>query len=308
MRTFLKRALLFLILVILGYPIVIVGWAKFAPNVLSANAVFKSSPSGQMAVRLRELDSVKNIDVLFLGSSHAYRGFDVRKFKEIGFTSFNLGSSAQTPIQTNMLLNRYLKKLRPRFVIYEVYPQTFCSDGVESALDIMACSNFDYQLVQMSLTQNNIKVYNSLICNLVLNGIFHENAKYLNIKNGNDTYIQGGYISRNLEYNTQHTNSKQAWNFNELQLESFKVNIELIKDSGAKIFIVQAPYTKSLYNSFTNNSSFDEHIKPLGEYINYNTRLALSDSIHFYDKDHLNELGVQVFNTALIQDIFSKVN
>ena len=80
---------------------------------------------------------IKNVDVLFLGSSHAYRGFDPRIFRKRGYSSFNLGSSAQTPSQTKVWLKRYLKHLNPKIVIYEVYPGTFSSDGIEASLDLV---------------------------------------------------------------------------------------------------------------------------------------------------------------------------
>ena len=90
---------------------------------------------GHMYSRISEIKNQEDVDILFLGSSHAYRGFDTRIFLENGYKSFNLGSSAQTPTQTKVLVERYLGSLNPELVIYEVYPKTFTMDGVESSLD-----------------------------------------------------------------------------------------------------------------------------------------------------------------------------
>jgi len=76
------------------------------------------------------------VDILFLGSSHSYRGFNPQYFS--GYKTFNLGSSAQTPIQTNLLLKRYLHQLNPKTIVYEVYPISLSIDGVESSSDIIA--------------------------------------------------------------------------------------------------------------------------------------------------------------------------
>ena len=90
-----------------------------------------------MLTRLNEVKNIKNIDILFLGSSHTYRGFDTRVFKKNGYNSFNLGSSSQSPIQTLTLTKRYLNQLNPKLIVYEVYPTTFTIDGIESSLDII---------------------------------------------------------------------------------------------------------------------------------------------------------------------------
>ena len=83
-----------------------------------------------MFTRLKEVKTVKNVDILFLGSSHTYRGFDTSIFHDCGYSAFNLGSSSQTPIQTLTLANRYLKQLNPKLVVLEVYPGNFTGDGV----------------------------------------------------------------------------------------------------------------------------------------------------------------------------------
>src|SRR5438477_3987320 len=62
---------------------------------------------GHTLQRLREVESVGSVDILFIGSSHAYRGFDPRLFAETGLTSFNLGSKAQSPLNSYFLLKHY---------------------------------------------------------------------------------------------------------------------------------------------------------------------------------------------------------
>ena len=72
---------------------------------------------GHMHSRIREIPEFKNIDILFLGASNAYRGLDTRIFEKNGWKSFNLGSSSQTPLQTFILLDRYLDHLNPKVVV-----------------------------------------------------------------------------------------------------------------------------------------------------------------------------------------------
>ena len=113
----------------------------FIPSKWTKNLIYKSGGAGHSLNRFDEVKNKENVDILFLGSSHTYRGFDNRIFNNAsanGFTSFNLGSSAQTPIQTEVLLNRYLNQLNPKIAIYEVYPITFTLDGIESAMDLIS--------------------------------------------------------------------------------------------------------------------------------------------------------------------------
>ena len=63
--------------------------------------------------RIREAETAGPVDILFVGSSHAYRGFDPRIFAALGFTSFNLGTKAQSPLNTDFLLRRYWPRLQP---------------------------------------------------------------------------------------------------------------------------------------------------------------------------------------------------
>ena len=73
------------------------------PVWLNNNLIYKQR-GGHLHSRLLEINKHQNVDVLFLGSSHAYRGFDTRIFKESGIASFNLGSSSQAPVQSLLLL------------------------------------------------------------------------------------------------------------------------------------------------------------------------------------------------------------
>ena len=77
--------------------------------------------------------------------------------------------------------------------------------------------------------------------------------------------------------------------------------IKFIDANGTRKILVQAPYPSSFYQSTTNNDFFDKQMKKNGLYYNYNEKLMLDDSLHFYDRNHLNQKGVAIFNTELIK-------
>ena len=67
-----------------------------------------------------------------------------------------------------------------------------------------------------------------------------------------------------------------------------------------ELILVQAPVTTMEYNSYADNAGFDKLMQGYSSYYNFNTLIILDDSLHFYDPHHLNQLGVETFNSELI--------
>jgi hypothetical protein len=299
MKLFLKNIFLFTVIILLVYPLLIAISGSFIPKNFKPNISYKLGAYGHLYSRTQEIrKSVKNIDVLILGSSHAYRGFDPRNFKNKKV--FNLGSSSQSPINTNVLLKRYLDKLKPKIVIYEVFPNTFSSDGVESSLDIVSNDKNDVQSVRMAFQINNIKTYNTFIYSFIRD-LLHLNESYSEpVKKGKDRYIPGGFVESEMKYYKVNRQEKHEWSFNKSQIKAFNENIELLKQRNIKTILVFAPITTSMYNSYTNNYYPDSLMKSYQlDYYNFNNLIQLSDSIDFYDDNHLNQNGVNKFNQKL---------
>jgi len=239
-----------------------------------------------------------------LGSSHTYRGFNTEIFEKNGYKTFNLGSSSQTPIQTKTLVKRYIKQLKPKLAIIEVYPIIFELEGVESALDLMANDQIDLYNIEEAITINNSRVYNSLVYSwyrqlFKLDATFTEPPKLRK-----DTYISGGFVQQELTYYTgKDTFPTKAWKFQDSQIKALKELVEILKKNEIKVWLVQAPYTKSVYNSYTNHAFVDSTFSSITEYKNFNINSTFVDTVDFTDKDHLNKYGVEKFNKHLINQI-----
>lgn len=306
MSKFIRALLGFIITTALVYFILIIFFGEFIPAKYTKNLSYNVGSAGHINSRLKEVKSIKNIDLLFLGSSHTYRGFDTRIFEKEGYSCFNLGSSSQTPLQTRVLLERYLDQLQPKLVIYEVYPVCFTLDGVEASLDLIANDRNDLASVELAIKQKHVKVYNSLLF-AFYSQLFNRNTGFVEkVKKGDDTYIPGGYVERKLNYFKHEHYPKQQWDLLPVQLKAFEENLALLKKRNIKVILVQAPITKTLYNSYSNNADFDAKMKRYGTYYNFNKTTQLSDSLDFYDDDHLNQNGVQKFNKELIQQLLQK--
>jgi hypothetical protein len=254
-----------------------------------------------MYSRLRDLDTTSNIDILFLGSSHSYRSFDTRIFYLDGLSTFNLGSSFQTPIQTEYLVEMYLNQLNPQLVVIETSSASFCDTGVESSLDIISNSKINLYSLKLAARTNRLIVYNTLLYSLYRDIFYKEKEVFVqNSRRNNDTYIKGGFVEKDLStFGYRHYKDKD-WSFNEKQFTAFARLIKLLNKQNIEFLMVQAPITSSLYNSYSNNFEFDNRLAQFGTYLNFNDLNFLDDSIHFYDDNHLNQTGVTIFDSLFI--------
>ncbi|GGZ81037.1 hypothetical protein [Algibacter mikhailovii] len=261
---------------------------------------------GHNNVRLQEVKQCNDLDILFFGSSHAYRGFDTRKFIEKGYRVFNLGSSAQTPLQTDVLMDRYLNSTNPKLVIIEVYPMLIIDEGVESSIDLINNDLNDFNSFELVLKQKNIKVLNSFLYRS-LHDLLFSKIDLDTLPLGKEYhYHEGGYISRDLSYYKYERFDNETLNFPEDQLKVFDRVLEKLNQSEINYILVQAPITNAKYNSILNNAYFDSLMQTKGKYYNFNELVKLDDSLHFYDYHHLNQNGVDVFNKKFIDLVLNE--
>jgi len=319
MAKFIIKIFRFLVVALLLYIPLVIVWAEFDYNsFIRKNVWYELTqpgvvlPDGQinsyghMFSRMKEVKTARNIDLLIIGASQAYRGFDTRNFEKAGYSSFNLGSSNQTPLQTEMLLKKYLGQLNPGTIIYVVYPEVFSADGVESTLDLIANDHVHIGMVALVLKQRNLKLFNTLIY-AAYRDLFNLNKDFTEpVQKQNDQYIKGGYVERELLHYGYHHAEKNTWQFNRVQFRAFERSLKMINNQKIQLILVQTPTPKLVYSSQTNNAQFDTMMNNYGEYYNFNTLVELDDSIHFYDAYHMNQLGVEIFNDALIDLINEK--
>ncbi len=307
MKRFFLNLLLFCGLLLIIYPIILIASATILPKGLRGNLPYNLGGNGHSFSRFKDADTTKNVDIMVLGSSHAYRGYDPRIFKTYGLKMFNLGSSAQSPIQTNYLLNKYYKKLNPKLVIIDVYPSLFNTDGVESTADLISNTQIDQKLINMSLVDNDISLYNTLLYSYFrqkfhLNNHFKESV----FKNKDDQYIPGGYVQSFQEFKSEKSYKKGHYVLSKKQLSAFEQMIEFLKKENQPYVIIQAPIPVKMYNRIDNNTEVDKVFSKFGTYMNSNELVSLPDSC-FYDGSHLNQKGVKIFNEKIINILKEKV-
>lgn len=301
MKYFILSLIKFILFSFFVYVILTCVWGTLFFQNFTPNLNYRIGSYGHMYSRMNEVKDFKDVDILFLGSSHSYRGFDVRLYEEKGLKVFNLGSSSQTPIQTKVLINRYLKELNPKLVIFEVFPNTFTSEGVESSLDLIANDKNDIETLKMLAKIKHMKTLNTAIFGFYKD-FFNLNDKFIEKKiKINDTYISGGFVEKEImHYELEEIEEKEI-EINKNQINAFEDILHIFKSNNIDFILIQAPMTHDYYNSYINPEYFDEKMSSYGEYINFNNILDLDDSTYFFDSNHMNQDGVVIFNEKLIE-------
>jgi hypothetical protein len=278
---------------------------------MKRNLVSNSRGIGSSHTRFQDVHNYKDVDILFLGSSHAYRGFDGRIFKKYGFESFNLGTPAQTLIQTELLLKKYFKDLNPELVVLELNPGGMSSDGVESTLDIIPHVELDLDFAKVVFKQKHITAYNSFLYGVYCQVFKSKKPSSVKFRNGKDLYVEGGFVERDLSFNKKGNlpHKLNGLKIQDNQLSAFERIISSFKSNNVSVILVQAPVTSKYYSCYEKNENFDSIIQSYQyPYYNFNTILNLDDSLDFYDSHHLNQNGVEIFNEAFIHSVLLKSN
>lgn len=301
MKKFLKKTILFSLFASLFYIFIMPIWSLIMPSFMAKNVRNCIGCYGHLLSRVQDVQKVKHPDILFLGSSHAYRGFDTRVFAKHHITAFNLGSSSQTPINTRVLLEQYLEHIQPKMIVYEVYAGTLTSDGVESSLDMLSNNKIDKHSINMALKINKLSTYNTLLYSYFRQILgLNKNLKEAPHQDGNHYIAGGGFVESDFRKNKLNDEPPGSWKLNPKQINALKDNLEFIKSKNIPYILVQAPITQKLYQSKSNNKAVDQQLSKLGRYKNFYGEIPLNDTIDFYDSNHLNQQAVVKFNEAFI--------
>jgi len=299
MKGFVKSILIFAVFAAMFYVAGILALGHTGISALNVNFRFKLSPS-QSVLRLNDLKELDTLDILFLGSSRAYTGFDTRLFKAAGYSSFVLGTDAQTPLQTLMLLQRHLDGIAPRMVIYEINLEGLESDGVESAIDLISSDVTDRHTWQMVKTINRPMTYHAFLFAWV------RQAAGCAIEYNGDIggYIRGsGYVA-----GTELTNQDMHMVFppreidvNDSQWSAFLSVLQLLAERNIPVILVQAPIPSEKYLAMNGRTRIQSQLQRMETFYAFNEIITLDDSLHFMDSYHMNQFGAELFNARLIE-------
>jgi len=266
------------------------------------------------------------IDLLILGSSHAYRSYDPKVIGEalhIENRVFNLGSAAQSPLISYYILKEILEKQRPKKVVMDLYYLVFTNDN--------QLRNRRYNLNQMQASlakkeffRNGFSTEEKVILTAFPALVYKDYLKpkinkllgrpHLLKKKGN--YQGAGFVSNpdtlsmeKLKYQNQFEYYQtETTAMTDSNLEYLK-KIKLLCDKeNIPLVFISAPMPEISVNKIKNYRAFYHIFSELATewnapYIDYNINRIenLSDEYHYYDDDHLNAPGAKIFSATVVE-------
>ena len=300
---FIKRIILFTLFSFFLYVIGVIIYGEFMPSYFLKNIFYEKFAYGFSNSRFKEVKSTRNVDILFLGSSRSYRHYDPRIFSENGYSSFNLGSSSQSFLQTEILVKRYMDSLRPQYVVLDIYPGMLSSDGVESSFDLISNDYNNWDTFILALSLKNIKVFNTWIYAFYKESFFNSLDDEEKKVKGVNKYISGGYVAREFSTSEVKSHIRQKWDYNEDQWQSFLKIIKQIEKTDSELLIVHSP-RQSIFKYEGDDKLKKFLVSKNIPYYNYKDLEFINDSIHFYDASHMNQKGVNLYNHYLLKKHF----
>lgn len=267
---------------------------------------------GYTLERLKEVEEYSNIDILFLGSSHTYRGFDTSYFDEQGYSSFNLGSSGQTPLNSYYLLEQHIDKLKPKVIVMDTYWRVAQNGtGIESTADISANSEPNFSIFKMAAASRDIVTLQISITNAMQRTFWRDLDEVTQREYPADEYVHGGYVrtERKLDPDKVKNLKQHTAEVNERQLAYTEKIVKLAQANGSKVVLVRTPVTDEFLESIDNYTETASWISDIStrtgaQFLDFNKseirdNLELQSFVNFYDKNHLNNSGVVKFNEEL---------
>lgn len=257
--------------------------------------------------RFRDLEQVGQVDILFVGSSHSYASFDSRVFSENGLTSFNMGTPSQTPLNTYYLLQRYLRGINPKLVVYEIYHQNLAGDGLESFYDLTANLAPSTELFSMALATRNPHALNSFSARLI-ESLLGGGQQALQLSSPHLTYMKGGFLAHNSQLEDTLFGEPKDIVIDETQWEYVQDILELLRGSDAELLVVITPMPHGRVNTSTNYTEISEALASLCAsesitFYDFNATPTLTATQYYADYHHLNARGAGLFSAMIIDSL-----
>ncbi|MEM7367613.1 MAG: hypothetical protein AAF587_03360 [Bacteroidota bacterium] len=246
--------------------------------------------------RFQEFNPSDKYDAIFLGSSTARQGYDPRLFQSFGVNSFNLGSSGQGIMQSYLIAKNYLNRSNTDLIILDLFEGAFRTNGLESSADLIQNLDSDRTALEVAWTLGDIRAINMYVLRLF--------SKFTTPLYESEYYVGLGFEER-ID-SVQHTPSyPTAFSSpKERHLRYFNKFLSHCQEEGITVILVYPPKPKEHALSF--QEAFLAQIESVAQPYdvatwNFGSAHGLHSHHHFYDHHHLNQAGVEIFNTTLIQ-------
>lgn len=254
---------------------------------------------GNTYQKFREFDREKQYDIIVLGSSHAYRGYDPRIFEQHGIHLFNLGTSGQTAVNSYFVAKNYIHQHTTKLVVLDVFDGAYIAGEMESSADLIQNVSDEKAAIDMALHLKDPRALNMYLVR-AFNG---SRAPYYT----DSTYVGNGFSENRTrvkgKLNYQYYKKKEI---SSLQLAYLGKILAYFKSQGIPVIMVNTPFPKTW--DIWAHQNFDDPIEKLAKeyqvpYDDFGVKMQFDEKAFFYDAHHLNQYGVDRFNEVFIQDM-----
>lgn len=274
----------------------------------------------------------KEVDLIFLGSSHSYCTFDPEYFDEhTEMYSYQLGTPLQHPDTSYYMMREVLEYKNPKILIFEVYWDMLDDEFELKQADMFLSAvkneelkekyikdvfpfneKIKYNLKYVRYQQDVFAYYNKKLSDFVDKYKINKNP----IPNYTEYYKDRGFlyteqiISTEELYNTNQFRNinTSKWTINPTQKEYIIKLKNLCNKNGVKVLFVTAPIANISMEYIENYELINTQINKLAEeleipYIDYNIinkNENLLSNENFYDDAHLNNSGAVIIQEHFI--------
>lgn len=277
-----------------------------------------------------------SIDVLIVGSSHAFASFDVEMMEEeTGKHTYILASNSQNITQTYYNVKEALKYQKPECIILETFgindnanwqngnEENYDRDWKkESNIDGM---HFNWTKCEAIAAQYTMKNWGYALCKIARThtnwkdvDLIKENIEFYknDIKNYNT--FRPSKSSMSMETALKYSNMKKLnteFEISSVNVENFYNLAKLCRENDITLYMVMAP----MYDGWTEKINYESRYQKILElaeeekivYIDCNKKydeiglLAGDFEDAYNDNNHLNMYGAKKMTSYIIEELFS---
>ncbi len=248
-----------------------------------------------------------SVDVLVLGSSHAYQGINTSVlWREYGYSAFNLCGAAQPIWNTYYYLEEALKTQTPKVIILDIYYMHFSSEYSETSVAIkntygMKWSETKKEAIEVSFDHSTTGIqyyiealqYHSRYSDLNKTDFYPYQANremYENHKGFYCYFRSEALKERDLSF-VEYTNP-----VTDKSLFYYRMILELAKEKGIPVIVTAIPfdgenYHQGIFNTVEAATVGKYDVAFINFLTDYKEAVAIDYSKDFSDKQHLNFRG-----------------
>jgi hypothetical protein len=251
--------------------------------------------------KFQEFDPGKRWDVVVVGSSHAYRGYDPEHFTRRGYRMFNLGTSAQAPNNSVDIVRHYLHAGNTGLLILDVFETPLRTEGLEGVADLTQNVASDAVALRQALALRDPRGINMLALRWLMR---NEPPMYLD-----STYVGLGF-SRRADSLTDPPTHIHTGTFEPKaeQVRALQRIIRICHQRGIPLVLTNHPMPHQAdHAAHARAKAWMEEWTAVHDlpFVDLANDHDLHDMHHFYDHTHMNQAGVDLFMPRLIDTLES---